>query len=142
MAALCSDGTLASTTTAQEIAKTKILIVDDDAVSTLVIESFLKAKGFIVSTAINGYAALNLLQTEFFGTIIMDYQMPNMSGAELTKTIRDAERYMGHNIRIIGLSAAVTPEDRDICLEAGMDEYLTKPIDLEQLLTTITSPIR
>ena len=137
-----TDGTLASTTTAQEIAKTKILIVDDDAVSTLVIESFLKAKGFIVSTAINGYAALNLLQTEFFGTIIMDYQMPNMSGAELTKTIRDAERYMGHNIRIIGLSAAVTPEDRDICLEAGMDEYLTKPIDLEQLLTTITSPIR
>jgi two-component system sensor histidine kinase/response regulator len=85
----------------------------------------------------NGREALAALESERFDLILMDVQMPEMSGLEVTAAIRRKEKDTGEHIPIVATTASVMKEDRERCLEAGMDAYVSKPIEREVLFETI-----
>jgi two-component system, sensor histidine kinase and response regulator len=80
---------------------------------------------------------VNLYGRDKFDVILMDIQMPEMNGYEATTAIRDRERTTGAHIPIIALTAHAMTGDRDRCLAAGMDDYVSKPIHLEELLQKV-----
>jgi CheY-like chemotaxis protein len=91
-----------------------------------------------VEIAENGRVALNLLEEKDFDLVLMDCRMPVMDGYEATAAIRDQSSKVRNNaIPIIALTANAFREDRQKCLDAGMDDYLSKPIDLAILLEMI-----
>lgn len=96
-----------------------------------------------MEVADNGLEALEVLDGKDFDIILMDVQMPHMDGWETTAEIRRREKKSGRHTPIIGLSARVTPEDIKMSREAGMNDYLTKPIKpatLSALLDVINKP--
>jgi CheY-like chemotaxis protein len=87
----------------------------------------------------NGRQVLDTLQNETFDLILMDVQMPEMDGLEATKVVREHELTTGAHIPIIAMTAHAVKGDRERCLEAGMDEYISKPIDSDKLFDIIES---
>src|SRR5262249_16831588 len=81
----------------------------------------------------NGREALDALAARSFDVVLMDVQMPEMGGFEATRVIRERERATGAHLPIIAMTAHAMKGDRERCLEAGMDEYLTKPLDSHRL---------
>ncbi|WP_160121505.1 hybrid sensor histidine kinase/response regulator [Rhodovarius lipocyclicus] len=114
----------------------RILLVEDNATNQLVIRSMLATVGCEVEVANNGLEAVDAAAREAFAVILMDVQMPQMDGLEATRQIR-ASGGPNARARIIGLTAAAGPEYERQCLEAGMDEYLTKPIRRQELLARL-----
>lgn len=111
----------------------KVLLVDDDMRNTFAIGSILKKRGFDIVTADNGLVAIERLQASpDIEIVLMDVMMPVMDGLEATRTIRAQERFK--DLPIIALTARAMPEDRRKCLDAGASDYLSKPIDNEQLM--------
>lgn len=110
----------------------KILLVEDDMVSRQVISRMLKEKGHMVDMASNGIQAIQLYGTEKYDIILMDIYMPEMDGIETTKKIREAEGDHKHT-PIIALTAHALHGDRERFLKLGMDEYLAKPIQMNEL---------
>jgi CheY-like chemotaxis protein len=90
----------------------------------------------------DGRQALNALKKETFDLVLMDVQMPEMDGLEATKTIRENEQLTGSHIPIIAMTAHAIKGDRERCLGAGMDAYVSKPIDAEKLLDIIEALTR
>ncbi|MCE1253135.1 MAG: response regulator [Anaerolineae bacterium] len=111
--------------------KRKVLLVEDNPVNLNTISDFLLVKGFVLDTATNGFEAIEKTITFMPDIILMDVQMPVMNGMEATRRIR-ADQRISH-IPIVALTALAMDGDRERCLEAGMNEYLSKPIRLEQL---------
>ncbi len=109
-----------------------VLIVEDNAVNLLVEKNIVKKCGYQVVTADNGSAALQLLQARSVDAILMDCQMPILDGFEATRKIRTSAVEI-RNVPIIAVTANATSMDRERCLEAGMNDYLAKPINYEQL---------
>ena len=109
------------------------LVAEDNAVNQNLILNLLKKDGHIVELAANGGEALAAIERSEFDLILMDVQMPQMDGFEATAAIRKAEKLTGCHVPIVALTAHAMHGDREHCLKAGMDEYLTKPIDLEKL---------
>lgn len=107
----------------------KLLIVDDDAIIRMVIEKFALRKGWKVNLAEDGKAALDAYQKQKFDIIIMDCQMPVLDGYKTTGEIRQLESQRGTHTPIISLTANALEGVRETCLNAGMDDYLTKPVD-------------
>jgi signal transduction histidine kinase/DNA-binding response OmpR family regulator len=103
-----------------------ILIVEDNPVNQMVAINLLKKAGYRTSLANNGLEALEKIKDENFDLILMDVQMPEMDGYEATTAIREGEILPG--IPIIGLTANAMKGDREKCIEAGMDDYLAKPM--------------
>jgi len=99
----------------------------------------LEKRGHTVVVAENGRAALDALDRETFDLILMDVQMPVLGGLEAANCIRERERAAGSGARIpiIALTANAMAGDRERCIESGMDEYLTKPIQARDLFATI-----
>ena len=97
----------------------------------------LEKQGWKISVANNGKEVLNLLDKNKFDFILMDVQMPEMDGIEATREIRKKEKETGKHIPIIALTANAFKEDKKKCLEAGMDEYATKPIKINELFSII-----
>lgn len=97
----------------------------------------LEKQGWKVTPANNGKEVLDLLEKNRFDFILMDVQMPEMDGIEATHEIRKREKETGSHIPIIALTANAFVEDRRRCLEAGMDEYTTKPIKIKELFSII-----
>ena len=98
--------------------------------------------GHVPITVENGLQALDALKRAPFDLLLMDVQMPEMDGFSATRKIRDSERNTGGRIPIIALTAHAMKGDEEVCLAAGMDGYLTKPISnqrLEEALTLIFS---
>ena len=95
--------------------------------------SRLQAIGYQPDWVSNGLEAIALLKQKEYDVILMDCQMPEMDGYEATRVIRQREGSQRHTI-IIGLTAHVMKGDRQKCLDAGMDDYLSKPIDLDKLI--------
>ncbi len=114
-----------------------ILVVEDNAVNRRLITKVLESAGHRVWTAENGQDAVQNVKTEAFDLILMDMQMPDLDGLEATRAIRAGEA-SGLRVPIYALTAHVLPSDRDKCLAAGMDGFLTKPIAVDELLHLVS----
>ncbi|MDB5948509.1 MAG: sensor protein, partial [Massilia sp.] len=118
--------------------KLNVLVAEDHPINQVLIAAILTGLGHTFSIARNGLEVLQLLDYEPpehpFDVVLMDGQMPEMDGYQATAEIRRRERVSGKHLHIIAVTANAMKDDRDICLAAGMDDYLTKPIDSDQLL--------
>jgi len=112
----------------------QVLVVEDHRVNLLVAIKMLARLGYTPHTARDGLEALERLEQEPFDLILMDVQMPRMDGLEATRQIRARGR---GGPRVVGMTASAAPEDRRRCLDAGMDDYLSKPVRLETLRALI-----
>ena len=113
-----------------------ILIVEDEDINAMVLQNFLQNLGHHSQRVHNGYSALNELRKKSYDMIFMDMEMPEMSGPETTRNWRKNEASEQH-IPIIALTAHATTEDRETCLNSGMDAFISKPVSPEQLSHTI-----
>lgn len=110
-----------------------LLLVEDNPVNQKLAMMQLKKLGFTAHTANNGHEALAALQSNRYDLILMDCQMPEMDGYEATGAIRALEAQSGGHIPIIAMTANAMAGDRERCIAAGMDDYLSKPVGMEQL---------
>ena len=110
----------------------KVLVVDDDVRNIFAIASALESYQMQVLYAETGQAGLDLLQTQpGIEAVLMDVMMPGMDGFEAIRRIRQMERFK--NLPIISVTAKAMKGDREKCLEAGASDYITKPVDMDQL---------
>ncbi len=118
--------------------KLHILLAEDDEVNRFVATRMLENMGHTVACAHTGREVLQLLEGASFDCILMDVQMPGMDGFETTRAIRqELSGHSGLTVPIIAMTAHAMQSDKDRCLEAGMDAYLTKPMDMEELGRTL-----
>ncbi len=116
-----------------------VLVVEDDAMNQMIVCSMLQNAGFLTSTADDGAQALDLLSRETFDLVLMDWQMPDMDGLEVTRRLRSgAVGDFGTVVPIVALTANAFAEDRAACLAAGMNDFLTKPVLAESLVASVT----
>jgi CheY-like chemotaxis protein len=108
-------------------------VVDDDVVNQLITVSMLEHVKIRTATANDGEEALGMLVTEAFDLVLMDVQMPRLDGLSATRRLRER----GQRIPVIGLSAAAFDEDRVRWLEAGMNDFVGKPIEMRLLYRTL-----
>jgi len=118
----------------------KILLAEDNKINQMVATELLKIEGFDVTVADNGRIALELAQHHEFDLVLMDVQMPEMDGFETTKAIRSDSRF--RDIPILAMTASVMSGDRELCLEAGMNDHVSKPIEPKTLYKTLVKWIR
>lgn len=113
----------------------RLLLAEDELTNQNVTKSILERSGYRVDVAGNGSEALQALAEQDYDLVLMDCMMPVMNGYEATAAIRDpASAVRNHDIPVIALTANAMKEDRDRCLESGMNDYLAKPIDFPKLL--------
>ena len=125
--------------------KLHILLAEDDEVNRFMATRMLEKLGHVVVCAYNGRKALKLLEQARFDCILMDVQMPEMDGIETTRAIRHGlSGRIDSSIPIIAMTAHAMKSDKDRCLEAGMDAYLSKPMDMEELgrMLAVVAPAR
>jgi signal transduction histidine kinase/ActR/RegA family two-component response regulator len=118
----------------------RILLAEDNEINILTIRNYLSAKGYQVTVARNGDEAIERAREEKPNLILMDVQMPKMDGLEATRRIRDDTELAG--IPIIALTALVMPGDRERCLAAGANEYVSKPANLHRLVALMETQLR
>ena len=114
------------------------MVVDDDKNTRLLFRTVLEAENYNVVTASNGEEALEVLDREHIDLVVLDIMMPKMSGYEFTKEIRGTDE----NLPILMVSARQLPEDKHKGFLVGTDDYMTKPIDQEELLLRIKALLR
>jgi CheY-like chemotaxis protein len=110
----------------------RVLLVEDYALNQEIVQDMLELMECQVDTAENGKQALELQEKNVYDVILMDVQMPEMDGYTTTQEIRKREAGKKHSA-ILALTANALVGDREKCLEAGMDDYLAKPVDLDKL---------
>jgi signal transduction histidine kinase/CheY-like chemotaxis protein/ligand-binding sensor domain-containing protein len=120
----------------------RILLAEDNPVNQLFARRLLEKNGHCVTLAMDGEAALRALDKETFDIVLMDVQMPVMDGLEAARRVRERERGTQSHIPIIAMTAHAMTGDRDMCLQAGMDGYVSKPIDQRELLAAIGGATR
>ncbi len=120
--------------TSAKLPPCRILIVDDGESNRRLIKLFLTKANATVVEAENGAIALETIANEKFDVVLMDMQMPEMDGLTATRLLRES----GYPQPIIALTANASPEDRQRCLQAGFDGFLTKPINIDALISTLT----
>jgi len=138
MAAPASGVTSAPSHQPQPGSACRILLTEDNAVNQRVALRILERAGHIVAVAENGRAALRMLEEQSFDLILMDVQMPEMDGFEATAAIREKEKRTGRHIPIIAMTAHAMTGDRERCLAAGMDSYISKPVIASALLELVS----
>ncbi len=114
----------------------RLLLVEDNATNQKLAVTLLQKQGLSVDVADNGLLALEAVQTKKYNLVLMDVQMPEMDGLEATRRIREFEGSSRHT-PIIAMTAHAMKGDRERCLAAGMDDYVTKPLEPKQVLATI-----
>ena len=115
----------------------RLLVAEDNPVNQTVLRRMLEKRGHSVRVAGDGKQVLERCAEEQFDAILMDVQMPQMDGFQATGQIRERERAAGRHTPIIAITAHGMEEDRQRCLTAGMDAYISKPIDFEELFATL-----
>jgi CheY-like chemotaxis protein len=115
----------------------RILVVEDEKINAMVIMAMLQNLGHAATLASNGREAIDLLQSGQFDCILMDIQMPELDGIETARIIRDNHRDDRPRVPIIAVTAHAMKGDRENFLSAGMDDYLTKPVDAGVLAKTL-----
>lgn len=116
----------------------KVLIVEDNDMNQFLAENLLTSHGAAVEIAVDGYDALRKIDEKKYDLILMDIQMPRIDGYEATQKIRQDNI----NVPIIAMTAHAMVDEKNKCLEAGMNSYVTKPLKAEILLSTISSVLR
>lgn len=114
-----------------------ILLVEDNIINQRLAAHLLEKNGHEVVTAAGGREALAALEQHTFDVALMDVQMPDMDGLEATAAIREAEKTSGAHLPIIAMTANVLEGDRDRCLQAGMDSYVSKPLEARELFRAL-----
>ncbi|MBE0682158.1 MAG: PAS domain-containing protein [Anaerolineales bacterium] len=117
-----------------------ILLAEDNPTNMMVTFDYLTSNGFTVITAVNGIEALEQAQTHRPDIILMDIQMPGVDGLEAIRRLRAAPEF--DPVPIIALTALAMPGDRELCLQAGANEYLAKPVSLKNLAETISDLLK
>ncbi|OEH85937.1 hypothetical protein BHU72_02020 [Desulfuribacillus stibiiarsenatis] len=112
-----------------------ILVVEDNVSNLVLATRLLEKQGWNVLSVDNGEKAVEIYQQHDFHAILMDVQMPIMDGYQATRKIREIEKTTGRRTTIIALTAFAMRSDREKCLEAGMDDYLTKPIIVDDFFS-------
>jgi PAS domain S-box-containing protein len=115
----------------------RILLAEDHPINQHLVVSLLTKRGHVVKVATNGRQAVDMFARERFDVVLMDVQMPMMNGFEATGEIRALEATLNHRTPIIAMTAYAMKGDRERCLAAGMDAYLSKPINADELLSTL-----
>ncbi len=116
----------------------RILVVDDDKNTRLLFDTVLTRAGYTVFSAVDGVDALKIMDSQHIDLVVLDIMMPNMDGYELTETLRRGNE----NLPILMVSAKQMPEDKKRAFLVGTDDYMTKPIDDEEMLLRIKALLR
>ena len=118
----------------EQLSGRTILLVDDDPRNVFALTSYLELMGMHILTADNGFDAIRILKNgEKVDVVLMDMMMPEMDGFETISKIRQEQTIRA--MPIIAVTAKAMKGDREKCLEAGANEYVSKPVDLQELLT-------
>ncbi|KPA10905.1 PAS domain S-box [Candidatus Magnetomorum sp. HK-1] len=121
-----------------ELKRYQALVVEDNIVNQKVIQKYLEKNGYYSQSVLNGREAVSLLSKESFDFILMDVNMPVMDGYEATKCIRDPNSsVLNHQVPIIAMTANAMQGDRELCINAGMNDYISKPFDPKDFIQTI-----
>jgi two-component system sensor histidine kinase/response regulator len=115
----------------------RILLAEDNPINQKLAIILLQKAGFSVDAVENGQRALEKVQNEHYNAVLMDVQMPDMDGFEATRRIRQWEAEQGSHVPIIAMTAHALKGDRELCLEAGMDDYVTKPLEPKVLFNAL-----
>jgi CheY-like chemotaxis protein len=113
--------------------KLHVLVAEDNIVNQMVACKMLERAGHTVECAVNGEVAVARYQNDRYDVILMDVQMPLLDGCQATRRIRQLEKNKGSHIAIVALTAHAMKGDREQCLQAGMDYYLSKPLRSHEL---------
>ena len=119
----------------------RLLLAEDNVVNQKLAIAVLEKWGHTVSVVSDGRSALAAVAREEYDLVLMDVQMPNMDGLVATAEIRASERHTGGRVPIVAMTARTMPGDRERCFEAGMDAYVGKPLELEELFTVLESTL-
>ncbi len=120
----------------------RILLAEDNAINQKLAIILLQKAGYLVDAVENGEQVLEKVQKEQYNAVLMDVQMPVMDGFEATRRIRQSEAGKGGHIPIIAMTAHALKGDRERCIEAGMDDYVSKPLQPQALITAIDRWVR
>ena len=119
----------------------KILVVEDNLINQKITKSFLVRMNHTVTIVNNGKEAVDIFEKEYFDCILMDIQMPIMDGIQATKLLREKEKIKKNNIPIIAVSANLLLEEETKIIEAGMNDFVPKPINEAQLINVLSNVI-
>ncbi|MCX5814463.1 MAG: PAS domain S-box protein [Proteobacteria bacterium] len=136
---VCSQGTIEESSTSDgDIERLQILLAEDDTINKYFAESILKKRGHAVVCAKNGREVIDVLRNKQFDVILMDIQMPEMDGLEATRIIRHPDfLHKNGRIPIIALTAHAMCGDKERFLEAGMDDFVSKPFNMQELIEVV-----
>jgi CheY-like chemotaxis protein len=121
----------------RHLAGLRILVAEDNLINQKIVQRVLEKQGHTVLIAANGREALDLHEVEALDLIVMDIQMPVLDGLDATAIIRDREKASGQHIAIIAATAFAMKSDEERCIAAGMDAYVSKPIQAQTFLDAI-----
>jgi len=122
----------------QKLAGLKILLAEDDEINRIVVKKILENNGVEVICAADGYIAVETYDKhDDIDLILMDIQLPGMDGIETTRKIRDIQNIKNRNVPVVALTAYAMNGNREYFLSMGLDDYSTKPINIEQLIEII-----
>jgi len=119
--------------------KLKILLAEDNPVNAMVACGRLQKWGCTCVTVENGCETLLALEKDRYDVVLMDISMPEMDGLQATREVREREKTSGDHVPIIAMTAHALPGDRERCLEAGMDEYVSKPVNFDELRAKLSA---
>jgi CheY-like chemotaxis protein len=114
-----------------------VLVAEDDLVSQRLVVRLLEKRGHTVEIAANGQKALAALENQSYDVVLMDVQMPEIDGFQATAAVREREQTTGKHLRVIAMTAHAMKGDREKCLAAGMDGYISKPIHPQELFDAV-----
>jgi len=120
----------------------RILIVEDNIVNQRIAMRMAEQLGFEVDLAVNGVEALEATARRDYTAVLMDGEMPELDGFVATRLIRERERHDGRHVPIVAMTASAMAGDRERCVAAGMDEYVTKPITKDRLRDALLKTIQ
>lgn len=115
-----------------------VLLAEDNQFNQKVTVAMLKKLGLTTDVASNGIEVLEKVSQKGYALILMDCEMPQMNGFEATNQIRSHEQSNGKHVTIIAMTAHSSPEDRESCFNAGMDDYIAKPFKISDLQSMLT----
>jgi signal transduction histidine kinase/ActR/RegA family two-component response regulator len=138
--ASCKEGQIVrdlNNVSGKTLEKKLVLLVEDNTINQKVARAMLEKMGYTIDIAFNGAEAVEALQQKKYGLVLMDLQMPVMDGYEATKVIRSSGKVLDSEIPIIAMTANASKEDRQQCLDAGMDDYVPKPVERKVMLNML-----